>query len=467
MLWLHIEDSYYFSHFDEVIEYLKEIKNHEITEAENWDKKVFVFTEKQLEATLIENTFDKIIVSPYTPSHFNYNTPFFGVLKIPNKYGLLTSSEKKIGLTEYEKLHNEVGLTVEKSPVTFDDMAGSDKLRDIARKLSIKYSMGEIPKAVFLAGVPGTGKSFFAQCLAGETDRFLVSFNLTKIMYSDNPIETFDKIIDFLVKENKKYLLWVDEIEKMFTDSEKSEHIKNKFLTFLNDLGITINLDGFVVMTANNVSGILEKNPELVRGGRVETFAKVFLDFPKAETATSICKLYVDKRNKEKDRIVRLASYFSSINKQRANTDLWIYEYAIKAYNEVAHNINDFSDIKAIEAVIKNNSESNYVSETLEKMQLPLEAEKIVDYIDRAYITVCDPKSPPENFPYVPAEIKELVTQLYYKHLEINLASDDDEFDIHEIYDSLMKDNIPIGEAGGLGIDKMKGNEDKFSIIIK
>jgi len=465
MLWVYAEDSYYYENINELEKYIQE----KASDKSSYEK-VFVFTGEQLDEVLCSGNYEQIIVSPYLPAHFRCQSPFFGIIKVPNKYGLLTSSEKKSGLTEYEKLHKETGLTIEESPVTFKDMAGNTSLKSIAEKLSVKYSMGEIPKAVFLAGVPGTGKSFFAQCLAGETNRLLVSFNLTKIMYGDNPIESFDKIVDYLSKQNQRYLLWIDEIEKMFTESEKSEHIKNKFLTFLNDLGITIQMDAFVVLTANNVSGILEKNPELVRGGRVETFAKIFMDFPKVPTSTSVCELYAKKRNSKKERIERLSYYLKAIKEKKANTDIWIYQYAQHVYSHMK-TLTDglcFDNVDMLIKSIQDNIDNEHITNCLEKMKFPLDADYIVDYIDRNYCFVCNPVNPPENFPYVQAEIKEIVTQLYYKHLEVNLYEHEheDDFSLSDILDQLMRENIPIGEAGGLGIDKMKGNQNKFSVVL-
>ena len=466
MLWLHIEDSYYYQNKTELEKTLKDMNIK--TDSYLLDMTNIVLTEKNIEEVVSRGEFDVPIISPYPPSHFKQETSFFGVVKVPNKFGLLTKSEHDTGMSEYQKLNNDLGLTVEESFLSFDDMAGSKDLRTIARKLLIKYSMGEVPKAVFLAGVPGTGKSFFAQCLAGETKRYLVSLNLTKLMYKENPIEAFDDIISYLQKENKKYLLWIDEIEKMFTSSEKSEHMKNKFLTFLNDLGLTIELDAFVVITANNVTNILEKNPEMVRGGRVETFAKVFMDFPEVETATTIFELYINKRNSIKEKKTRFSNLLISTINKNVNDDMWIVKDVkqLISSNESFFVQRDEEDIKKYILELSEEDEtllSKQIFNIFDKMTFTIKADDIAYTIDRTYPIVCNPNKKPENFPYVPAEIKEIVTQLYYLHLENELNQDN----IEETLNHIMKTNIPIGEAGGLGIDKMKGNENKFSIIIK
>ena len=203
------------------------------------------------------------------------------------------------------------------------------------------------------------------------------------------------------------------------------------------------------------------------------------MDFPEKETAETIFELYVNKRNKLKERAERLAYLIISIQKNNEDNALWIIAYAKEVKDYLENNGIEISEHTKGEALSKeiisfteDSAESvapkmldNIVTETLKNMLFPLSAEEITDYIDRNYVPVCDPKVTPENFPYVPAEIKEIVTQLYYLHLEKNF--NDDKVDMADVYDALMKENIPIGEAGSIGIDIMKGNEDKFSVIVK
>lgn len=466
MIWIQAEDSFYYDNIEQIVSYLRKanVSSRVISNIEAKAESVIqVFIKTDAYNALNNRTADTIVISPFSPTYFKLDSPFFGVIKVPNYYGLLTKSEKESGLTEYEKLEKESGLIIEKSPFTFKDMAGSENLLHIAKKMAVKYSMGENPDATFLAGIMGTGKSFYAFCFAGETDRFLVSFNLTKLMYKENPIETFDNIISYLQKENKKYLLWIDEIEKMFTVSEKSEHMKNKFLTFLNDLGNTLALDAFVVMTANDVSNIFQRNPEMIRGGRVEPYAKVFLDFLTPPTAIKHFKLHIDKRNSLKHRKERVASLIYSISVgNQINKDMWIYEKVNDLYQEWItkeeyspenkNYINDCIDT------------DERVASLLDEMIIAFDAERISEYIERSFAVVCKDivDDELEGFPYVPSEIKELVTQLFYTNLEERITEDT----LEEILDELMRDNLPIAVSGKSGIAVMKGNQDKFSIII-
>lgn len=472
MVWLKIEDSWYYENETELINALHKNKvSKAVIEKVSNKNTTIVFTKEDVTTILKEKNYDKVIMSPFSPETFKLSTSFFGVVEITNKYGLLTSSEYEAGVTEYDKLNRKLGLVIEKSTFTFKDMSGSEKLIEVVTKLITKYAFGEIPKAVFLAGIMGTGKTFFAQCLAGETDRDLVSFNLAKIMNMDNPIEEFDNIINYLVKVNGRYLLWIDEIEKMFNGSEDSEHIKNKFLTFLNDLGLTIKMDAFVVITANDVTNILQKNPEMVRGGRVEPFAKVFMDFLTLESAERITEMYLSKRNSEKERKLRIAKAVVAYGGDKLPDFLWINNYFKddEVSQKIKQRVGSLVDAKIEEEFMADEiinevplilGENQY-EELLAKMTIGATSQKIVDYIDRVYKQY-HPSSSLNDYPYVPAEIKETVSQIFYAHMMEYI----DENNLEKVLDNIVLSNIAIGDAGQMGVAKMVGNKDKFSIII-
>lgn len=471
MVWIKIEDSHYYSNPLDLQAALldcgvdAEIVKHALIK----ENRRHIFSKGDIATTLNEHDYERIIFSPFSPAHFELETSFFGVVNVPNRYGILTTSEKKAGMTDYEKLHKKLGLIVERSPFTFADMSGSQLLRDIANKLNIKYIFGEIPKAVFLAGIMGTGKTFFAQCLAGETDRLLVSFNLAKMMSMPNPLEAFDEIIDYLVKEDGKYVLWIDEIEKMFNGSEKSEHIKNKFLTFLNDLGLTIKMDAFVVITANDVTDILTKNPEMVRSGRVEPFAKVYLDFLTNETAENIANLYITKRNSEKERKLRIAKAILAKREGRLPESLWINRDLTEYFPSLSRLLDESSNLKEkdLEEKLLENLEQiidkSAYNKMMRRLMIPIEPRFMVDFIDRAY-RVHHSTSKLTSFPYVPAEIKEIISQIFYYHMDEEIGDNRDS--IERLLTKLIKENISVGDAGSVGVGRMQGNRDKFSVIV-
>jgi SpoVK/Ycf46/Vps4 family AAA+-type ATPase len=465
MIWIYAEDSYYYENIDKLKKYLQKKHSHIAEKIKNESDLEIVFQKQDAVNLLRDRKFNKIILSPFKPSTLELNSSFFGIINVQNFHGILTTDEKQAGFTEYEKLNNSLGLIVEESSLSFADMGGGEELVNIVRQLDTKYAFGETPKAVFLAGIMGTGKSFFAQCLAGETKRLLVSFNLAKIMNFDNPIEAFDNIVKYLVEQNGKYLLWIDEIEKMFNGSEASEHIKNKFLTFLNDIGVTIPLDAYVVITANDVSDILSKNPEMVRGGRVEPFAKVFLNFLTNDSANNIARLYLGKRNEQKNHLKYIANNILAFRENRLPEGVFLEKYLIRKAEIIENKFSEDVETKPIDTAVKLVSEifeEDEINEISERLSIKVEPEYIVDYIDRVYKDI-HRSSTLLNFPYVPAEIKEIISQIFYVHVIQEVTQKN----VNDVIEKIVKSNIAIGDAGKAGISKMLGNKDKFSIIIE
>lgn len=469
MIWLNVEDSYYYDNISGLIDFL-DTKYPKIAKKLSSDVNYeFVFFKKDIEKIIDKKEFDKIIISPYLPKDImGMQTSFFGIITVENRCGILTTDEMTAKVEAHTKLNNKLGLIVEKSNLTLADMGVNKDIQNIVEQLEVKYAFGETPKAVFLAGIMGTGKSFFAQCLAGETKRLLVSFNLAKIMNFDNPIEAFDDMISYLVELKGKYLLWIDEIEKMFNGSESSEHIKNKFLTFLNDIGVTIDMDAFIVITANDVSDILKKNPEMVRSGRVEPYAKVFLDFLSDETAVKMMKLYLTKRNKLENQKLYIAHSLISFYNNNLPNRVFLYhiykdneEKIVEALKNIIEKEDNEEKIVQTIAKIEELFNGEQLNGIINNLTIDLEAEEIVDYIDRIYLEAYRDSSL-KSFPYVPAEIKEIVSQLFYKNLETKINKDNK----RKIINNIIKANMAIGDSGKEGVNKMLGNKDKFSIVI-
>lgn len=488
MVWLVVEDSYFYDEKDNYSLLRKRIafsnKNLAI-HLDNLYKEgtlVFKLVFDFIDAKRVFRNKDyknTVIISPFNPKELNINSSFFGVFKVENTDGILTSSENLVGLQKQNKLNQKLGLQVHKSDFNFSNSNQDERLVEVAKLLTLKYMTGEIPKAVFLSGVVGTGKSFFAQCLAGETNRLLVSFNLANIMNEPNPLKAFDEVIDYLANNNsqEKYLLWIDEIDKIFNNSPESEHIKNKFLTFLNDLGLTIDIDTFIVMTANKVDDILKKFPEMIRAGRVEPFAKIFLDMIEPEDATKTAELYIKKRNSEDTRLNLIANTMAWINEDNM---LFINEFKkFKFFSLIYNKETEIKKItldnqqykltkKEIINLYKDEIHNIFNNEELQKILNSLlfrvTSNKIIDYINRNYKYV-HKESKITSFFYVNAEIKEIVTQMYFSHLNKEFSDDNDE-NVEKALQSIIINNIAIVDASFDNYKNMAGNTKSFSIVI-
>ncbi|KAB7891298.1 AAA family ATPase [Poseidonibacter ostreae] len=481
MIYLLVEDIYFYDKLNDFELLRNKISYSNKHLGENIkDKKIKVIFDKESLTTALykEDFASTVILSPLHPKTFNMDTPFFGVFKVDNSEGLLTKSEKDVGLKEYKKLNDALGLVVEESSLNFSDSNQDPRLVEVARLLALKLMLGEIPDAVFLAGIMGTGKSYFAQCLAGETGRLLVSFNLAKIMNEPNPIEQFDIIIDYLVENDGKYLLWIDEIDKIFNGSPESEHIKNKFLTFLNDLGTTIEMDTLVVMTANNVTDILTKFPEMIRAGRVEPFAKIFLNLLDVQSAVNTANLYIKKRNSIDNKRKTLANILLTLkegNDSILMKDIGKYAFYKNIVDKLEHikqidtNVQKYKLVKKDKVNLYLDEIDNIFTEEereeiFNSLHLDVDGDYLVDYIDRIYRSI-HPKTKIVVFYYVHAEVKEIVSQLYLRNIMSKFKSEDTET-LDEALESIVRDNIAIADAGEDAINKMLGNLDKFSIVI-
>lgn len=481
MIWIHVEDYFYYKkkNFNLLIEKIS-FNNSEVGKKLVNSEHIMIYDKNSLIDLLKASEEEKVIISPFLPKDFNMDSSFFGILNVDNTKGMLTESEDIVGMKDYDKLNDKLGLIVEQSPFTFEkDHDGDVRIAKIIEQLNLRYMFGEIPNAVFLAGIMGTGKSFFAQCLAGETGRLLVSFNLAKIMNESNPIKAFDSIISYLLKQkDAKYLLWIDEIDKIFNNSKESEHIKNKFLTFLNDLGITISIDAFVVMTANDVTDILTKFPEMIRAGRVEPYAKVFLDFHSKETAIRSAELCINKKNsdKYKRKVLSNCMYYSYMNEKlinKKNPENKIIESVIEKIEKIKQVVFDLESrrlnkqeiIKYLESSLEGIFNNQELEDIFNILEIKFSGFDVIDFIDRVYKTIHRESKLDGAFYYVHAEIKEIVNQIYYLNIDKQYSSENHE-ELHADLRKIVKDNIAIGDAGEKAVNSMLGNKDKFSIIV-
>lgn len=179
--------------------------------------------------------------------------------------------------------------------MTFKDLAGAKKLKEWVAKFKIAEEKGYRSKGIFSVGLPGTGKTFFAQCLSGELNRPLVILNLAFLQAKENPIQELNNIFEYLNNTNSKQLILIDEIEKMVGTGE--DPLTGRLMTILSDLyssaGEYKKLDVLVLATANNLNSILDNQPALLRRGRFDEL--FFQNTPKTDEVEEYFNLYAKK----------------------------------------------------------------------------------------------------------------------------------------------------------------------------
>ena len=122
-------------------------------------------------------------------------------------------------------------------------------------------------RSYLLFGPPGTGKSSFAQALAGQI-RFSICF-----------VNCSDKITDFqfnslLNKAPKKSIIRIEDVDAIFSERKNTEKVNAlTFSGFLNALDGVRSQEGRIVIMTTNYKEKLD--PALLRPGRVDQMYEI------------------------------------------------------------------------------------------------------------------------------------------------------------------------------------------------
>ncbi len=163
-------------------------------------------------------------------------------------------------------------------------------------------SMGlPMPRGILLVGVPGCGKSLSAKMIAKEWRQPLLRLDAARLFSkyigdSEKNFKTAAEIAEAMAPS----VLWIDEIEKLFSgisgsgsssvDGGLSTRIFGALLTWLQEKHSEV----FLVATANNLEQI---PPELLRKGRFDEI--FFVDLPTVEERREIFKLQLMTRKQD------------------------------------------------------------------------------------------------------------------------------------------------------------------------
>jgi len=221
----------------------------------------------------------------------------FVVKSVPNhtKDGVRTLQQEYYDEDINAELYNRFGMFVSKPKVKFSDLRGFDEPKAEFLKVMdfIKRGWGGKSLSLFL-GVSRSGKSYFAECLAGELNYNLIIFDVGRVASMNNPLKIIDEFFVYLEKLDN-YVLLIDEIEKAVNPNDsKSLSVIGKFLTIFNNLNTE---SGFrvrsnpIIATANNITTLLNQTPEFInRFGY-----KYFVNYPSMESFIEVANYYLKK----------------------------------------------------------------------------------------------------------------------------------------------------------------------------
>ena len=254
----------------------------------------------------IDNDFSKsVVLSSYYPEEMGYpRVNFFTSISLRGIHFPYTSEQIKLKVSKADVIKYRMGITITEPTKTFDDMAGAEVLTvDVARMLILEKMGLKNIAGLFLFGVAGAGKSYFALCFAGQSGKKFVALDLPYFMSLPSPTRSVDELFDFLESQSESYLLLLDEIEKMFDftgGNLVAKQVFGKLLTRLNDIFNSPKSNITFVATANNITDIMKNSPEFLRKGRFDRL--YFLGYPSMEDAEKIFNMYkgINKKKLEK-----------------------------------------------------------------------------------------------------------------------------------------------------------------------
>lgn len=289
ILWIKAQDQFYYD-FEIMFKLLSSDYGNKINI-------VFYPEEDEIIKTIKNNqkTDNKLVfVAPYNPPIIFKN--HFIIKEFGNKFDILTSQEKEENFSATAMLEKRLGVSVINSKLSFKDLGGAKVLKEWVTNLLKAEKQGYKPKGLFLVGIPGTGKTFFPNCLAGELNRPLIMLNLAQIKESAEPIATINRIFSHLDKVGQKTIILLDEVEKMVGNAD--DPVTGRIMTILNDInsgggGEYPHLDCLVFATANSLDSIIKNQPAFLRRGRFDEL--FFVNLPTTETTEEIFKIYFNK----------------------------------------------------------------------------------------------------------------------------------------------------------------------------
>ena len=204
--------------------------------------------------------------------------------------------DKKAELIQKE--YSNIVELLDASDLSLDDFAGQESIKAYFKDVVIDaIANGNdkiVPKGVLLMGPPGTGKSFFARCLAGSAGINFVEFKMSKIL---------DKYVGEAEKNLEKAFavfralapvgVFIDELDQALSRGENDSNSVNKnlFGMFLTELSKSENRGKIIWLGATNYPNKIDE--ALKRTGRFDKRIPFFA--PTLEERKLVFKKRVEK----------------------------------------------------------------------------------------------------------------------------------------------------------------------------
>lgn len=177
-----------------------------------------------------------------------------------------------------------------------------EEIKDFFENESVYKDAGvETPKGILFKGVPGTGKTYAARCLAGSTECYFMSCTASALqgMYIGSGAENIRAIFkgakQLREKTGKGVYLFIDELDSFGNREHRSGGAGGEEDRTLNQLLAEISgfsdVDGILVLGATNYPDRLDD--ALMRSGRFSR--QITIDRPETEEREAMVRYYLSK----------------------------------------------------------------------------------------------------------------------------------------------------------------------------
>lgn len=189
-------------------------------------------------------------------------------------------------------------LEVIRSDLKMEDVGGLGNIKNWLEKRneswmdSAKIYGISSPNGLLITGVPGCGKSLIVKAISSIWQLPLLRLDIGKVFSGivGSSEENMRKALK-IAEATSPSILWIDEIEKGFTDSDgdsgTSSRVFGTFLTWMQEKTKPV----FVAATANNIGSL---PPEFLRKGRFDEI--FFVDIPTHKERMDIFRIHLQKR---------------------------------------------------------------------------------------------------------------------------------------------------------------------------
>lgn len=173
-----------------------------------------------------------------------------------------------------KKEHSEVVEFFDTSECSLAQFAGKDNIKEYFKDVVInaikKNRLDIVPKGVLLMGPPGTGKTYFAKCLAGDAGMNFVEFKMSKILdkWVGNSEKALEKAFS-VFRSLAPVGVFIDEIDQVLGRGNDSSKVSsNLFGMFLAELSKSENRGKIIWIGATNYPNKIDE--ALKRSGRFD-----------------------------------------------------------------------------------------------------------------------------------------------------------------------------------------------------